>query len=52
MQRVSQKLKRYNHYHVIKHALEAAIYDLLRADEFEIAWKEMVKIHGLARILG
>ncbi|KAG8377300.1 hypothetical protein BUALT_Bualt08G0014900 [Buddleja alternifolia] len=47
MQKVPQKLNGYIEYKSTKRAMEAAVYDSLRVNEFEQAWREMIDDHGL-----
>ncbi|KAG8386873.1 hypothetical protein BUALT_Bualt03G0194200 [Buddleja alternifolia] len=46
MQKVPQKLNGYSEYKSIKRAMEAVVYDSLRVNEFEQAWREMIDDHG------
>ncbi|KAJ4973462.1 hypothetical protein NE237_006636 [Protea cynaroides] len=47
MQKVPEKLQKLREYRAVKMAMERAIYDSLRVDEFESAWKDMIQQNGV-----
>ncbi|XP_043701124.1 protein FAR1-RELATED SEQUENCE 6-like isoform X2 [Telopea speciosissima] len=47
MQKVPEKLQNLREYRAVKMAMERAVYDSLRVDEFESAWEDMIQQNGV-----
>ncbi|XP_042505004.1 protein FAR1-RELATED SEQUENCE 6-like isoform X2 [Macadamia integrifolia] len=47
MQKVPEKLQNLREYRAVKRAMERAVYDSWRVDEFELAWEDMIQQNGV-----